>query len=90
MATAIKEKQCRMDLRLTQPQRTSYETAAALKGQTLSQWSTNNLDAAACRDIEEATVTRLSAESFDAFCRMLDEPMPEATRALLAREEIWA
>lgn len=66
------------------------QTAVSLKGQTLSQWSTSNLDAAARRDIEEAHVARLSAESFDAFRQMLDEAMPETTRALLAREEIWA
>lgn len=89
MATATKEKQCRMDLRLTQPQRLSYERAAALKGQTLSQWSTGKLDDAARRDIEEARATRLDAEAFDSFCKMLDEPMPKATRDLLAREEIW-
>ncbi|WP_165045922.1 DUF1778 domain-containing protein [Adlercreutzia sp. ZJ138] len=90
MATVTKEKRCRMDLRLTQPQRSSYETAAALKGQTLSQWSTSKLDEAARRDIEEANVTRLAAKAFDSFCKMLDEPMPKATRDLLARDEIWS
>lgn len=90
MATATIEKRCRMDLRLTQPQRLSYERAAALKGQTLSQWSTSKLDEAARRDIEEATATALSSETFDSFCKMLDEPMPKAARDLLAREEIWA
>lgn len=89
MATTI-EKTCRMDLRLTEPQRRSYEQAAALKGQTLSQWSTGKLDEAARRDIEEANVTRLSAEAFDAFCEMLDAPMPKAARDLLAREDMWA
>lgn len=89
MAPVTMEKQCRMDLRLTQPQRSSYEQAAALKGQTLSQWSTANLDAAARRDIEDARTTRLDAEAFDAFCRMLDEPVPQAALALLARGEDW-
>lgn len=89
MATAAQEKQCRMDLRLTQPQRLSYETAAALKGQTLSQWSTSKLDEAARRDIEEANATKLATEAFDAFCKMLEEPMPKAARDLLARKEIW-
>ena len=90
MATATTEKQRRMDLRLTQAQRLSYEKAAALKGQTLSQWSTSKLDEAARRDIEEASLIKLSPEAFDSFCKMLDEPMPKATRDLLAREEIWA
>ena len=89
MATATTEKQCRMDLRLTQAQRLSYEKAAALKGQTLSQWSTSKLDEAARYDIEEANRTKLSPEAFDSFCKMLDEPMPKAARDLLAREDMW-
>ncbi len=89
MATTT-EKPCRMDLRLTESQRRSYERAAALKGQTLSQWSTGRLDEAARRDIEEACVTRLSAEAFDSFCEMLDAPMPKAACDLLKREDMWA
>ena len=38
------------------------EEAARLKGQSLSQWSLTNLDAAAARDIEEARAMRLSSE----------------------------
>ncbi len=90
MATATREKQRRMDLRLTQAQRLSYEKAAALKGQTLSQWSTSKLDEAARRDIEEASTITLAPEAFDSFCKMLDEPMPKAARNLLARKDIWA
>lgn len=90
MTTAAAEKKCRMDLRLTTPQRLSYEKAAALKGQTLSQWSTTKLDEAARRDIEEASTTMLAADAFDSFCAMLDGPMPKATRELLSREEIWS
>lgn len=90
MAIEDEEKQCRMDLRLMRSQRLSYERMAALKGQTLSQWSTSKLDEAARRDIEEASSTVLAAEAFDSFCRTLDEPMPKAARDLLAREEIWA
>lgn len=59
------------------------------EAQALSQWSTSKLDEAARRDIEEAGVTRLHAEAFDSFCRMLEEPMPRAARELLTREEIW-
>ena len=44
MATATVEKACRMDIRLTQPQRKNYEKAAELRGQTLSQWTTMHLD----------------------------------------------
>ena len=89
VSPATMEKQCRMDLRLTQSQRSSYEAAAALKCQTLSQWSTSNLDAAAQRDIEEARVTRLDEGAFEAFCEMLDEPIPQAALELLSRGEDW-
>lgn len=58
MATPALEKPCRMDLRLTGSQRASYEEAAALRGQTLTQWSTSKLDEAAAADIEAARLTR--------------------------------
>lgn len=90
MATASMDKPCRMDIRLTGSQRANYEEAAALRGMTLTQWSTSKLDAAALADIESARVTRLSVSEFDRFCAMLEEPLPEETRALLAREEIWS
>ena len=67
MATATAEKACRMDIRLTQPQRKSYEKAAELRGQTLSQWTTMHLDECARRDIDEAHITRLSDEAFGTF-----------------------
>lgn len=90
MSVAIKEKPCRMDLRLTQHQRLSYEQAAALKGKTLSQWSTAALDSAAQYDINNATITMLSAEAFENFCSILEQPLPPETQELLARKEIWA
>ncbi len=83
------EKNCRMDLRLTRSQRAEYERAASLRGETLSQWSTSHLDECAKRDIAEASTTWLGAVAFDRFCDMLEEPMPTATRELLAREPVW-
>lgn len=88
MAALALEKPCRMDLRLTGAQRASYEEAA-LKGQTLTQWSTSKLDEAAAADIEAARLTRLTGPAFEEFCAMLDAPLPESTRELLVREEIW-
>ena len=78
-----------MDIRLTRPQRSSYEKAAALKGQTLTQWASLHLDECARRDIAEASSTVLEAEAFDAFCNMLDAPMPKEALDLLARESVW-
>ena len=83
------EKSCRMDLRLTRIQRAEYERAAALRGETLSQWSTAHLDECAKRNIAEASTTWLGPAAFDEFCEMLEAPMPSATHELLSRESIW-
>ncbi len=83
------EKNCRMDLRLTRAQRTKYERAASLRGETLSQWSTSHLDECANRDIAEASTTWLSADSFEQFCSMLETEIPLETQELLARKPIW-
>ena len=83
-------KTSRMDLRMEDERKAAYEEAARLKGQSLSQWSLSNLDAAAARDIEEARAMRLSSEQFDRFCEMLERPMPSAFRELLECEPQWA
>jgi uncharacterized protein (DUF1778 family) len=83
-------KTSRMDLRMEDEQKAAYEEAARLKGQSLSQWSLSNLDAAAARDIEEARAMRLPSEQFDHFCEMLERPMPAAFRELLEWEPQWA
>lgn len=90
MPASTVEKACRMDVRLTKPQRAIYERAACLKGQTLSQWVTLHLDDCARRDIEESSKTVLDTEAFELFCEMLEAPMPEAASELLGREPIWA
>ena len=90
MTTVATDKSCRMDVRLTRPQRAAYERAASLKGQTLTQWTTQSLDECARRDIEEATRTVLSQAAFDEFCTILEAPMPKAALELLAREDAWA
>ena len=87
--TEKQEKQCRMDVGLTQSQRDAYERAAALKGQSLTQWATTHLDENARFDIDAATTTFLSPEAFDSFCTMLEAPMPAAMQELLARKAIW-
>ena len=93
MTTATLEKPAkssRMDLRMEEGRKAAYEEAARLKGQSLSQWSLANLDAAAARDIEEARAMRLPSEQFDEFCDMLDRPMPASFRELLEWEPEWA
>ena len=83
-------KSSRMDLRMEDERKAAYEEAARIKGQSLSQWSLSNLDAAAARDIEEARTMRLPSEQFDEFCEMLERPMPVAFRELLEWEPEWA
>ena len=43
----------------------------------------------AAADIEAACLTPLAGSAFEEFRSMLDAPLPESTRELLAREEIW-
>lgn len=83
------EKSSRMDIRLTGQQRAKYEKAAAIKGQTLTQWASSHLDECANRDIVEAASTALPNEAFEYFCALLDAPMPDATKELLERKPVW-
>ena len=69
---------------------TVFSACAEWEGQSLSQWSLSNLDAAAARDIEEARAMRLPSEKFDRFCELLERPMPSAFRELLEWEPQWA
>lgn len=92
MATALlgkADKSSRIDIRLTDFQKSLYERAAAVKGQTMTQWASAHLDACANRDIADASRTALSAEAFDEFCSILDAPMPRETVELLNRKPIW-
>ena len=41
-------------------------------------------------DIEAARLTPLAGPVFEEFCSMLETPLSESTRDLLAREETWA
>lgn len=87
--TSTFSKQQRLGIRLTRRQREEYEKAAALRGQTLTQWATSHLDESARRDIYESSSTVLSPEAFDVFCKMLDEPLPKGAQELLSRKPVW-
>ena len=82
-------KSSRFDLRVEPSRKAAYERAAATRGQSLSQWSLANLDAAAERDITAARTLYLSDDEFAEMCRILDEPTPKAMQDLLAQEPIW-
>ena len=51
-------KTSRLDMRMSDEQRSEIERAASIKGMSLTQWALQNLLAAARRDIQEETVTR--------------------------------
>ncbi len=83
MATATLDKvgkASRMDIRITTPQRARYEKAAALKGQSLTQWASTHLDACASKDIAEASTTILEDAAFERFCAILDSPCRKPLR----------
>ena len=42
------------------------------------------------RPKSDSSVTYLSASDYDRFARAIDEPVPQATQALLDREYSWA
>ncbi len=90
MATTTMGKSSRMDMRMSERQRSLFERAAALKGQTLTQWSLTHLEAAAEQDIREASALYLEPDAFDAFRDALEAPMPDAMKRLLETEDIWA
>ena len=51
--------------------------------------TTAHLDERLDNGVVEASATRLSPEGFDAFCEILDSPIPEATKELLERKAAW-
>lgn len=92
MATPVLERptRSRMELRLDEARKSRYEEAASLRGQTLTQWTLANLDAAADSVFEDARITMLERKDFEAFCELLDRPMPDAARRLLESDPQWA
>lgn len=79
MAGAVLErKSARLDLRMTEDDKAQIETAAHIDGVSVSQWSIAHLVENARRTISEQAVIKLSAEAFDEFARLLDEPRDPA------------
>ena len=82
-------KSMRFALRIEPRRKSAYERAAAINGQTVSQWTLTNLDAAAERDIAAARTLYLTDEAFAQICDMLDKPVPEELQELIDREPLW-
>lgn len=89
MATTAGQRTCRLDMRMTSAQRDEIERAASAKGMSLTQWSLDNLLAAARRDLMDETTTRLSIQAFDDFKKALDKGMPAEAAELLSRKPVW-
>lgn len=90
MPTAVLErKTSRIDLRMTDEQKRQIESAAALCGMNVSQWSIDRLLDSARNDIAKARTTSLSNEAFDEFARQLTEPVDPTFKAFAERKSIW-
>lgn len=68
----------RLDLRMGADQKRQIEMAASINGMSVSQWSLCRLMESARKDIAEQGAMRLSAQAFDEFARLLDEPVNSA------------
>lgn len=90
MATAsLNRKSSRLDLRMTGEEKQQIEEAAALNGQSVSQWSLGRLLESARNDILAAHSVRMTNENFDTFVELLEAP-PSPTFAAFATEKtIW-
>lgn len=89
MATATMGKTSRLDLRMTAEQKRCIETAAGMSGMSVSQWSLGKLMESARKDMAEQHAMTLSAESFDTFARLLDEPANPAFEAFKKGATRW-
>jgi len=69
----------RLDMRLSADHKRLIEQAAALSGQSMSDYAVSHLVERAQATVQEATLTRLSARDRDTFLQLLDaDPKPNA------------
>ncbi len=83
------KKSSRLDLRMTDDQKRQIETAASINGVSVSQWSIARLMESARRDIADQAAMRLSAEAFDEFARLLEEPVNSAFASFSNESTRW-
>ena len=89
MGTPVKGK--RIELRVTAEQKSAIETAAALQGRSLTDFSAETLMERAHEVIQRDRQLRVDAIQFDAFLEVLDRPPRSINglRELLARESVF-
>ena len=84
------KKTARIDLRLTPRQRALFESAAATRNESLSQWATKHLEKSALIDIESGRTTYLSDADFDFLLHKLEDGTPpEQIQELLQQKYVW-
>ncbi|MGI6032403.1 MAG: DUF1778 domain-containing protein [Coriobacteriales bacterium] len=89
MPQKTKPKDARLDLRMTAEQKHQIETAAAINGLSVSQWSLDQLMNSARTQIEEQGIMKLAAESFSEFERLLEEPAPSEFEGFASGKTRW-
>ena len=87
--TAMGGKSSRLDLRMSDDQKSTINKAAELCGMSLSQWSLDRLMRSARNDILDASTMRLSTEAFDRFVNELEQPRNRDFDEFLKEKTIW-
>ena len=87
--TALGRRDARIDLRLSSEQKETIGRAASASGMSISQWALDRLMSSARSDLREAQELRLSAQSFDEFARLLEEPATKRFTDFLLEKTIW-
>lgn len=84
-------KNSRIELRVTSAQKLAIEMAAAIEGRTVSDFSMNLLVDHAELVIQRDRQLQVSAEQFEAFVAILDQPAKEIPqlRRLLSRQTVF-
>jgi uncharacterized protein (DUF1778 family) len=82
-------KTSRLDLRLTEEQHSTIEQAAEQAGSTLSGWAITTLTGEAVRQLADARVTEIAADSWSDFLQLLNQPQDPRTTELLQRKPVW-
>lgn len=92
MTTATLEKErrtSRIDLRMTDRQKSQIEDAARISGVSVSQWAIDRLLSCARKDIAEDRLVGLPAEAFDQFVNALEQPTNEQFASFSSERTRW-
>ncbi len=84
-------KDARIELRMTAAQKEAIETAAAITGRTVTDFSAATLTARAEEVIQQDRRLRVDAHAFDAFHSAMDRPARslDGLRDLLTRTSVF-